>query len=96
MAVTYHAPDGTIYNFIPHPHEPVQGAVAFAEASYHGYKFKREHFLWEIYAKEDGGVVPAGLRCRFARLGMAKAFLTNYLIEEETKKKKRDARKFEN
>jgi hypothetical protein len=98
MAVTYHTPSGTSYTFIPHPREPVQGAVGCAEATYQDYKFRREpeHFLWEIYAREDGGIVPARLRCRFTNLGMAKAFLRSYLIEEEAKNKKRNATKFKN
>jgi hypothetical protein len=98
MGVTYHTPDGTVYTYIQHPHDPVQGPLGYADASYQGYRLRREreHFLWEIYAREDGGIVPARLRCRFTNLGMAKAFLRSYLVEEETKKKQRNARKFAN
>jgi hypothetical protein len=96
--LTYHDVDGTTYAYVPRPFGLVQGPVGYAEACYKGYKLRREreHFLWEVDAREDGGVVPTSLRCKFTNIAMAKAFIRSYLIEEDAKKKKRDARKFEN
>jgi hypothetical protein len=96
MSTSYHSQDGTVYTYVPYQHPPIQGAAGYADATYQGYKFRREpeYFLWEIYAREDGGIVPAKLRCKFTSLAMAKTFLIGYLAEEEAKKEKRDAREF--